>query len=211
MSSLLLAGIIAGLVVSVPLGPVGVIIIRKTLHNGRWSGYVSGAGATLADTFFAIIAGFGISIITDFIQMYQAQIRVLGGAILMFLAYKIFMSNVITQVRNRGKKSSLWSNFMQSYFLTLSNPLTIIAIGAVFATGGPGKDAAQVEIMTLITGVFVGAVSWWFILVTLVNLFRRYIRLKTLWYINKVTGIIILLFALFVISTAFGLFPNLLN
>ncbi len=203
MTSLLLAGILAGLVVSVPLGPVGVIIIRKTLNKGRWSGYISGAGATVADTFFAIIAGFGVSIITNFIHDYQVQIRIIGGVILIFLAYRIFRSNVVNQVRARGKKGSLWADFMQAYFLTLSNPLTIIAIGAIFATGSTGKEAGQQEILTLISGVLMGAVSWWILLVTMVNLFRRKIRLKTLWYINKVTGIIIFIFGSFIIVTAF--------
>lgn len=211
MNTLILAGIAAGLLISVPLGPVGVLIIRKTLSKGRYSGYLGGAGATTADTFFAIIAGFGVSIITNFIDSYQTQIRIGGGLILMILAYRIFTSNVVEQIRHKGKKSTLWADFMHTYFLTLSNPLTIIVIGAIFAAGGPGKDAGQSEILTLISGVFIGASSWWLILVTLVNLFRKNIRLKSLWYLNKITGFLIFLFGLFILATAFEFFSNLIN
>jgi len=124
----------------------------------------------------------------------------------MILAYRKFTSSVVEQIRQKGKKSTLWSDFMHTYFLTLSNPLTIIVIGAIFAAGGPGKDAGHMEILTLILGVLVGATSWWLILVTLVNLFRKKIRLKTLWYLNKVTGILIFIFGLVVFISAFGVF-----
>ncbi len=206
MNALILAGIAAGLLISVPLGPVGVLIIRKTLNKGRYAGYFGGAGATVADTFFSIVAGFGVSIITDFIDAFQKEIRIGGGSILMILAYKIFTSSVIDQIKQKGKKTTLWSDFMHTYFLTLSNPLTIIVVGAIFAAGGPGKDADHFAILTLISGVFIGAASWWLLLVTLVNLFRKKIRLKTLWYLNKVTGILIFIFGLFVFASAFGLF-----
>lgn len=209
MNSLIIAGIVAGLLISVPLGPVGVLIIRKTLNKGRYSGYFGGAGAVTADTFFAIIAGFGVSFITDFIDSFQQEIRIGGGIILMVLAYKIFTSSVIDQIRQKGKKSTLWSDFMHTYFLTLSNPLTIIVIGAIFAAGGPGKDAGQAQILTLITGVLTGAAAWWLVLVTGVNFFRKNIRLKTLWYLNKVTGILIFVFGLIVLISAFGVFDSI--
>jgi len=209
MNSLIIAGIAAGLLISVPLGPVGVLIIRKTLNKGRYSGYFGGAGAVTADSFFAIIAGFGVSIITDFIDNYQQEIRIFGGLILMVLAYKLFTSSVIEQIRQKGKKSTLWADFMHTYFLTLSNPLTIIVIGAIFAAGGPGKDAGHNQILTLISGVFIGAASWWVILITTVNFFRKKIRLKTLWYLNKTTGILIFLFGLFVFISAFGIFDSI--
>jgi len=204
MNSLIFAGIAAGLLISVPLGPVGVLIIRKTLNKGRYPGYFGGAGATVADTFFAIIAGFGVSIITNFIDTYQEGIKVGGGFILMVLAYRIFTSNVVDQIRQKGKKSTLWADFMHTYFLTLSNPLTIIVIGAIFAAGGPGKDAGESEILSLIFGVFIGACSWWVLLVTLVNLFRKKIRLKSLWYLNKITGVLIFIFGLFILISAYS-------
>ncbi len=209
MNSLILAGIAAGLLVSVPLGPVGVLIIRKTLNKGRYSGYFGGVGATVADTFFSIIAGFGVSIIINFIDAFQSEIRIGGGLILIILAYKIFTSSVVDQIKQKGKNSTLWADFMHTYFLTLSNPLTIIVIGAIFAAGGPGKEAGQSEILMLIAGVFMGASSWWLILVTLVNLFRKRIRLKTLWYLNKITGTLISIFGLVVFLSAFGVFDFL--
>ena len=209
MNSLIIAGIAAGLLISVPLGPVGVLIIRKTLNKGRGAGYLGASGAVVADMFFAIIAGFGVSFITNFIDSFQQEIRIGGGVILMILAYKLFTSSVVDEIRNKSKNGTLWADFMHTYFLTLSNPLTIIVIGAIFAAGDPGDKFGRVEILTLISGVFVGAVGWWIFLVTTVNLFRKRIRLKTLWYLNKITGILIFAFGLFVFFSAFGIFDSL--
>lgn len=206
MNSLVITGIIAGLLVSVPLGPVGVLIIRKTLNKGRNSGYFGGAGAATADTFFAIIAGFGVSVITDFLDTYQELIRIVGGLILVILAGKIFFSNVVEQINQKGKKSTLWSDFMHTYFLTLSNPLTIIVVGAIFAAGEGKAAMARVDVLLLILGVLVATVSWWLFLVTIVSLFRNNIRLRTLWYLNKITGVLIAIFGLVIFLSAFGIF-----
>ncbi len=204
METQLISGIIAGLLISAPLGPVGVLIIRKTINKGFKSGYLGGLGASLADTFFAIIAGFSVSIITNFLTTFQTPIRIGGAVILAVLGYKIFRTNIVKQLRQKAKKTTLWADFMHTYFLTLSNPLTIIAIGAVLATGTEaGVKLGQLEVSTFIFGVFFSTLLWWILLVTIINKYRKKISVKKLWYLNKIMGIIILVFAIAVFISSF--------
>ncbi|MBI5541961.1 MAG: LysE family transporter [Bacteroidia bacterium] len=194
-------GIILGFSASLPLGPIGLICIQKTLNKGRWAGMVSGAGAATSDTFFAIIAAFGISFISDFIEQQQFVLRIVGSAILILLGLRIFLTNPAIQIRKQKfKKNNLLADFISIFFLTLSNPVTVFVFGAVFASSGLIKvQNSFFDLVLLVVGVFVGAMFWWLILVNFVNLFRSKFRLKRLWWINKITGAVIVLFGLFVL------------
>lgn len=191
-------GIILGFSASVPLGPMGLICIQKTLNRGRWAGLVSGAGAAAADTFYAVIAAFGISFITDFIQKEQFTLRIIGSIILVLLGFKIFITNPAIQIRKQqGKKNNLIGDFVSIFFLTLSNPITVFFFGAVFASTGILKgENSFIELIEVVVGVFTGAMLWWLILTTVVNVFRSKFRLKRLWWINKITGAVIVVFGL---------------
>ncbi len=195
---LLIHGIILGFSASVPLGPMGLICIQKTLNRGRFAGLVSGAGAAAADTFYAIIAAFGISFITDFIQREQFTLRIIGSIILILLGFKIFLTNPAIQIRKqRGKKNNLIGDFISIFLLTLSNPITVFFFGAVFASTGILKsENTFLELCELVAGVFLGGMLWWFILTTVVNVFRKKFRLKRLWWINKITGAVIVIFGI---------------
>lgn len=199
-------GIILGFSASLPLGPIGLICIQKTLNKGRWAGIVSGSGAALSDTFFAIIAAFGISFISDFIEQQQFILRIIGSAILILLGLRIFLTNPAIQIRKQKlKKNNLFADFISIFFLTLSNPVTVFVFGAVFASSGLIKvQNSFFDLVLIVVGVFVGAMLWWLILVNFVNLFRSKFRLKRLWWINKITGAVIVLFGLFVlVATVF--------
>lgn len=191
-------GIILGFSASVPLGPMGLICIQKTLNRGRLAGLVSGAGAAAADTFYAVIAAFGISFITDFIQKEQFTLRIIGSIILVLLGFKIFITNPAIQIRKQqGKKNNLIGDFVSIFFLTLSNPITVFFFGAVFASTGILKgENSFLELIEVVVGVFTGAMLWWLILTTVVNVFRSKFRLKRLWWINKITGAVIVIFGL---------------
>ena len=195
---LLIQGIVLGFSASVPLGPMGLICIQKTLNRGRLAGIVSGAGAASADMFYAIIAAFGISFITDFIEREQFTLRIIGSIILLLLGFKIFITNPAIQIRKqKGKKNNLIGDFVSIFFLTLSNPITVFFFGAVFASTGILKSENTFwELCELVAGVFLGAMLWWFILTTVVNVFRSKFRLKRLWWINKITGAVIVIFGI---------------
>lgn len=204
MTSLFLKGIIIGLIVSIPMGPIGVLCIQRTLQQGRLSGFISGLGAACADTFFASIAGFGLTMISNFFQEQKTYIMLVGAVILIFLGCRMFFRNTIKQAREfKYKQTNLLTDFVSVFALTITNPLTIIFYGIVLAS----FDMVQDNILSLgmiLSGIFCGAISIWFVLSTFVNIFRKYFRLRVIFYINKIAGIIIVLFGIFAVYNAFS-------
>jgi len=197
---ILLNGFILGLSASIPLGPIGIICIQKTLNKGHLSGLVAGAGAAFADMFYAILAGFGVTFITNFIEEQQLIIRILGGLILLYLGYHIFSTNPAIQIRKKHINKNFFGDFISIFFLTLSNPMTIFFFGAAFAGFGIVKEqSSMAELLQLIGGVFAGAFTWWFILTTFVNIFRKKFRLRRLWWINKIAGSMVIIFGIVII------------
>ena len=198
-------GIIFGILVSAPLGPIGVLTIQRTINKGRNSGIFTGLGALTADTFYAALAGFGVAIITDFIESHQVSFRIIGGIILLLLAYKIFSTNITEQVKNRKLgRTNYFSDFISTFMLTLSNPLTIIFFGLVYASIGIKNSFDMQSLLSLIIGISTGAAIWWLGLVSIISIFKDKFRLRQLWWINKITGILIAIFSVFIIvSVAF--------
>ncbi|MGQ1787084.1 MULTISPECIES: LysE family translocator [unclassified Saccharicrinis] len=199
----LIDGIIIGFSASIPLGPIGVLCIQRTLNKGRWSGFISGMGAAFSDTIYAVAAGFSLSFIISFIEKQLLYIQIFGAILLILLGINIFYSNPAVQLRKQRKgKSNLFQDFISTFFITISNPLAIFLFLAFFASFGavkPGVDAFSHFV--LIGGVLCGASLWWFILSSLINLFRSKINLRRLWWLNKITGaaIVILVIIGFII------------
>ena len=200
----LIKGIIVGISVSAPLGPLGILTIQRTINKGFLSGFVSGTGAAFADIIYAAIAGFGISIIANFLDSHQFIIRILGGALVAIVGVMIFYSNPVKQLRKqRARKNNFISDFISSFLITITNPLTIIFFGAVFASLGLDEVNAGNSIIYALAGIFSGALLWWMSLTILVNIFRKKIRLRNLWWINKITGALIVVFGLAIVTSAF--------
>ncbi len=200
----LVNGLGFGVMVSAPLGPLGVLCIQRTINKGFLSGLVSGFGAAMADIIYASIAGFGISIIADFLEAQQLIIRALGGIVLIVLGYMIFMSNPVNQLRrHKAKKSSYLGDFISSFFITITNPLTVVVFGVAFTSVGLNQGHSLQSVILILTGVFLGALFWWTGLTFLVNVFRSKIRLRNLWWINKITGVLVAIFGLVVFISIF--------
>lgn len=198
-AELVIRGIIIGLLASIPLGPIGVLCIQRTINKGKLSGFISGMGASVADTIFAAIAGFGLSYITNFIQEQQNIIEFAGGMLIMILGVKIFFSNPITQIkRNRKKKNNLYEDFFSVLILTLSNLLAAIFLfGALFAAiGGTKATSSPMATIYTVIGVFAGSTFWWYTLSSFVNIFRRKFRLRQLFWMNRLTGVVIIIFGI---------------
>lgn len=179
--------------VSIPLGPIGVLIIQKTLQKGRLAGFISGFGAATADTFYATVAAFGLGIVLNFIKTQEFYIQIVGSVFLVFLGMRIFLANPIKQLRARGtNKKGMLGDFISIFFLTVSNPIAVFVFVAVFAgTSVFGTSPTLRDELFVILGVMLGASLWWYTLSTLINAFRSKFRLKQLFWINKTSGIII--------------------
>ncbi len=186
----LIDGIIIGFSASVPLGPIGVLCIQRTLNKGRLSGFISGMGAAVSDTIYAIAAGFSLSFIISFIEKQLVYIQTFGAILLIILGVNIFYSNPAVQLRKQRKsRSNLFQDFISTFLITISNPLAIFLFLAFFASFGAVKPGDETSShFVLIGGVLVGASLWWFILSSLINLFRSKINLRRLWWLNKITG-----------------------
>ena len=201
----IIKGLLIGISVSAPLGPIGVLCIQRTLNKGFKSGFVSGAGAASADIIYAVIAGFSITYISDFLIEYQTYIRVIGGAFLILVGIRIAVSNPAKQIRKlRIKGNNFYKDFITSFFITISNPITILAFGAFFAAFNMiSKTDGNFPIIIMIITVFSGSLMWWLSLIGIVTVFKKRIRLRNLLWINRITGTLIVLFAIFVIISAF--------
>ncbi|MDX9769763.1 MAG: LysE family transporter [Tenuifilaceae bacterium] len=191
--TLLIKGIIVGLLASIPLGPIGIICIQRTINKGKLSGFLSGMGAASADTIFAAIAGFSLSFIISFIQEQQVIFQAIGGLIVFGLGIKIFYTNPVRQLRrHKRKQNNLLEDYLSVLLVTITNPLAVFLFIALFASLGVVVEGENILLSLVATsGVFIGAMLWWYILTTLVNIFRNKFRLKQLWWINKLSGAVI--------------------
>jgi threonine/homoserine/homoserine lactone efflux protein len=186
-------GILMGLLVSAPLGPVGVMCIQRTINRGLKSGLISGFAAASADTVYAIIAGLGLGYIVNWIQQEKYWIQLIGAAIIILMSVKIFYTNPAVELRNqRNKKSKPLEDFLSVFVVTLTNPAVFFVFIAMFAGFGlVDENTNYLSAALLISGIFAGAFAWWYILSNLVNKFRSKIRLKNIWWLNKIMGVII--------------------
>ena len=173
-----------------------MLCIQRTINKGRMSGVISGMGAATVDSFYALVAAFGLTFIINFIVEQQFYIELIGGGVLIFLGARIFNTNPIRQIRrHRRKKNRLIEDYFSVFLLTLSNPLALFLFVAAFAgMGMVGSDNSSFKSSFIILGVFIGAMIWWFALTFFINLFRKKFRLKQLWWINKIAGLIIVIF-----------------
>lgn len=191
-------GMIVGFSASVPLGPIGVLCIQRTLQRGRLAGLFSGLGAAISDTIYAVIAGFSLSFIVAFIEEQIFWIQIFGAVILFLLGAHIYRSNPAVQLRRqRRSKSSYLQDFVSTFLLTISNPLALFLFIAFFAGFGVvAPNSGLAAQLVLILGVFLGATTWWLLLTSVVGLFRHAVNLRRLYWINKIAGATIIVLVL---------------
>lgn len=186
-----LKGIILGFSIAAPVGPIGVLCIRKTLQFGRSSGFFSGLGAASADAIYAIIAAFGLTFISNFLLAGQFWLRLIGGGFLLYLGWKTFIQKPASQSKELPH-TSLFNDFISTFFLTITNPMTILSFLAIFA--GFGLSSIQgdyTQASQLVLGVFIGSAIWWLLLSEGVTLFRKKVSQKVMTWINRIAGLII--------------------
>jgi len=196
--TLLLKGILIGFLVSIPLGPIGILVIQRTVNKSRLAGLMSGMGAALSDTLYAVIAGFSLTFIIDFIRENELLFQAFGGVVVLALGIHIFFKNPVTDLRrNRLKGNTHFQDIISSFLVTFSNPLTVFVFLAVFTSSGVVINMEKpYHSFFVILGIFSGAFIWWFSLSGIVSLVKHKINLRILWWINKTAGILIVLFVL---------------
>jgi len=195
-TNLLLRGIVIGFSIAAPVGPIGVLCIRRTLAEGRLSGFVSGLGAATADAIYGCIAGFGLTFISDLLIGQQAWIRLVGGLFLCYLGVKTLLARPSEQAAS-AQGSGLLGAYGSILFLTLTNPMTILSFMAIFAGLGIADTSGDYgSAAILVLGVFAGSGLWWFLLSGIASVFHARFDARALRWVNRVSGIIIVAFGL---------------
>ena len=204
---IIVKGFIVGVVVSAPLGPVGVLCIQRTLNMGRWYGFVTGLGAALSDIIYALITGYGMNFVAEFIENPQTMyyFQLIGSIMLFCFGVYTFRSNPAASIRPvSGNKGSLIRNFVTAFFVTLSNPFIILLFIGLFARFSfvfPDEFAYEQSLGYL--AIVGGALTWWFLITYLVDKLRARFDLRGIWILNRIIGVVVMLAS--VVSAVFTL------
>lgn len=199
-------GALLGFSMAAPVGPIGILCIRKTLQYGRFSGLFSGLGAAAADTFYGLLAAFSLTFLSDFLAQQQFSLRLLGGLFLGFLGCRTFFTPPLDPTDARVSHKTLLADFVSTFFLTLSNPITLLSFVAFFAgLGLVNVSDKYIDAAILVIGIFLGSSFWWLILSEGITLFRSRMSQPIMTWINRIAGMIIATFGLAALISLFHL------
>jgi threonine/homoserine/homoserine lactone efflux protein len=200
----LLKGLLIGFSIAAPVGPIGVLCIRRTLAEGRVFGLVSGLGAATADAIYGSIAGFGLTFISNFLIGEQVWLRIIGGLFLCFLGVRTFLTRP-AQEASTTEGYGLVRAYASTFLLTLTNPLTILSFAAIFAGLGVGSVSKDyVSAAVLVFGIFAGSALWWLILSGGISMFQSKFNLRGLRWVNRISGVIITGFGIYALLSLRG-------
>lgn len=204
--SLLTRGLMLGFAIAAPVGPIGVLCIRRTLTSGRATGFVSGLGAATADAIYGTVAALGLSAVSSLLLGQQRWLALLGGLFLLYLGARTLVSRPAEQAAQASGGAGLLGAYLSTLALTITNPATILAFLGVFAglglasgAGGSAEGAAL-----LVAGVFCGSALWWLLLSGGVSLLRGRLDARALLWVNRASGAIIIAFAAAALLSAAG-------
>lgn len=195
-----------------PVGAIAIMSVQRTMNNGIWAGFSIGMGAALGDFIYAGIASLGITFLKDFLLANRLWLALGGGVFLVIMGYKIYVSDTVKQYRAKKSlsKKKMANDFVSSFVLALTNPVTILGFTGFFASFGViTEKTSHFHILMLLVGIFVGATAWWFGISLTVNKLKDKISLKTLVKINRVAGILLLVLGIVLIVSMFVFKKNL--
>ena len=200
--TLLIRGFVLGFTIAAAVGPISLLCIRRTLAEGRLVGLVSGLGVATADATYGAIAAFGLTAITDLLVGGGRVLGLLGGAFLLWLAWRTFRAGPVEAAANGPpRRGGLPGAYLSTLGLTLTNPMTILSFAALFAgLGVTGGDAAGATLLT--AGVFLGSAAWWVVLVTAVGALRSRVTPAGLRRVNMASGVLIGAFGVVALASA---------
>lgn len=189
-------GVLIGFSVAAPVGPIGVLCIRRTLADGWGVGLATGLGAATADACYGAIAGFGVTALSGLLLDHRRIIRLVGGLFLCYLGLKTFLAAPAARAAKAVGRTALRA-YLSAVALTLTNPATILSFVGIFAglgvgSGGDGSGAATL----LVVGVFVGSARWWVLLSGGVSLLGARLGPRHLQWVNRLSGGTLLAFSL---------------
>jgi threonine/homoserine/homoserine lactone efflux protein len=186
---LLIRGVLAGLAIAIPVGPVNILCISRTLTKGRVAGIISGFGAATADTFYGAIAGFSISLVINFLIREKFWIRLVGGALLVAIGL-VYWFKRPKSLKEESEESS-HSAYVTTLLLTLTNPTTVLSYLAVLAALRLGEARPWTLTLFLVLGIFVGSMIWWIVLAVVSGHFRDRVNDRSIVWMNRIAAVAI--------------------
>ncbi|MBB4286814.1 LysE family translocator [Roseospira goensis] len=199
----LVKGIVIGFAIAAPVGPVGVLCIRRALADGRAAAFVAGLGAAVADTLYGAAAAWGLTLITDFLTNHRLVLSLVGGLFLIYLGWKTFRART-EMWPPPDTHAGLVRDFVSTFLITLTNPATILAFMAVFAsiTAVQMRNPMSFDTNLLILGVFLGSAAWWGLLSAAAASVRTHFTPRWLRWLNRGSGVVLGLFGVGVLVSA---------
>lgn len=191
-------GFAIGALISAPMGPIGMLIIQRTLSKGRWPGMFTGVGAALSDLVYCLLTGFCLSFITDFITEQQLWLQLAGGLVLAVFAIYLFRKNPTRALKSAGgaPATSYWTDFATGFILTFSNPLILFFIVGLFARFSFFQtDYDTAHYTAAFVSILSGALLWWWCVTWIVNRLRRRFNVRSLWLVNRIIAFILMAMA----------------
>jgi len=201
MKSLFITGALAGFAIAAPVGPIGVLCIRRSLHDGPLAGFAVGMGAAVADASYGALAGFGLSAVADLLTRWEDLLGIAGGLLLVAFGLRALLSDhhgESAQVAGR----SLLTAFLGTFLLTLTNPATILSFLAIFAGLGIASNLDPLAATVFVGGVLVGSAAWWGILANVAGSLRGHLTRDWMRVVNRVSGAFVLLVGVAVLAYA---------
>lgn len=194
--SFFLKGVVIGIIIATPVGPVGTLCVQRTITEGRINGFLTGLGATTADVIFGFIAAFGLTVVSNFLIDQQEWIRLLGGIIICIIGIRVFFLKAQKKI-NPTKSPNLFGPFGSAFLIAITNPITIITFAVMFAGFGlMGSDAKFGHASLTVFGVFIGSAFIWLTLWGMSLMFRERFDFVRMTWVNKVAGIVIFIFGI---------------
>ena len=192
-----------GIFLSAPMGPVGILCVQRTLNKGRNSGFFTGVGAAASDLFYCLLMGLGISLVTDFIADNVNILQIVGSIILIVYAIYMIVHNPVSQItENIDQREDHWRDMATGFLFTLSNPLIMFLIIPLFARFGfPLPEYRWYHVIMGYAFIVVGALLWWAVITFFVDKVRTHFNIRSMWLINRIIGIIILVLSFYGLAT----------
>lgn len=195
-------GLLIGFLIAMPVGPIGLLCIQRTLAHGRAIGLASGLGAASADALYGAIAAFGLTLVSVFLMRQSVWLGVIGGLFLCYLGMRTLLA-ASTQQAAHAEQHNLLTAYGSTLLLTVTNPMTILSFLGIFAAAGfasESEDALQAS--ALVLGVFLGSAAWWLLLSGGVSLLRTRVTAGVMTWINRIAGIAIVGFGIYTLAGA---------
>jgi threonine/homoserine/homoserine lactone efflux protein len=195
---LLLKSLVLGLSIAAPVGPIGILCIRRCLVEGRIAGLICGLGAATADAVYGALGAFALNGISTWLVRGRVWMTIAGSAFLLYLGVRIFRSAPAkTTATSAGSATGA---YVSTFLLTLANPLTILSFAAAFAGMGAGT-VGYGGVVTMLVGVFVGSAAWWLILTSVAGAARGRLSPPLFVAINRVSGALLMGFGLYTVMS----------